>query len=175
MWPQQIDHAWPLVYQHVYNTLRRWGVKRAEAEDVAAEATLFAAERALGQTFVNDEHCEHWLYRVALRRAIDLLRARGRHVPQALLDDLAPAPALEPAGWEGIVRRCHARLTARQRRILTMRYRDGLTLREVAELQLPADGRSPQGRITAIRREEQEALDVLRRALEDEGVDPEAW
>jgi hypothetical protein len=51
----------------------------------------------------------------------------------------------------------------------------GSTLRELADLLLPPDNRTPNGRITAIRRELEEAQEQLRRALEDEGLDPDAW
>jgi RNA polymerase sigma factor (sigma-70 family) len=174
-WPEQILRAWPVVFQGLYNRLRRWRIQREEAEDLADEATLRAAERARSQSFADDRHAENWMYRVAERHAIDQLRRSNRLRSEPLAEEFLPAPGREPPGWEEVVRRCAEHLTPRQMLLLSMRYRDERTWQELADLLLPPDNRSVNGRISAVRREWEEALRQIRRYLEEEGMDPDRW
>ena len=118
-----------------------FGVLRdsALAEDVAQETFLTAYRKA--DTFrgaFGDASVRSWLYRVAVRRALDELKKRGRKAEVALPDVSAgfgigvdePHKRLD-AGWD--VGRALERLSPEHRAALILKEVEGLSYQEIAE------------------------------------------
>jgi len=104
-----------------------------------------------------------WLVRVAGRKSVDVLRARGRDpVPVEELPEVAQAPAVEADGravlWTAV-----AALPERQRLAIAYHYLGGLRHTETAEL----IGGTPE----AVRRAAADGLKSLRVTLADDRVD----
>lgn len=122
-----------------------------DADDAWQETFLAALRRWPDLADVGN--LEAWLVRVAGRKAIDVLRARGRHpVPMEELPDTAVA-AREPVGhlelWTAV-----AALPERQRLAIAYHYLGGLRHTETAEL----IGGTPE----AVRRAAADGLKSLR-------------
>lgn len=122
-----------------------------DADDAWQETFLAALRRWPDLADVGN--LEAWLVRVAGRKAIDVLRARGRHpVPMEELPDTAVA-ARDPVGhselWTAV-----AALPERQRLAIAYHYLGGLRHTETAEL----IGGTPE----AVRRAAADGLKSLR-------------
>jgi RNA polymerase sigma-70 factor (ECF subfamily) len=99
-----------------------------EAEDLAQEAFL-ALVRNAGR-LEGEATVFTWLYRVMFNRHVDLVRARERRRVAARAEEAVPeGPDAEGAGR---VRAALARLPERDRRLLTLRYFEGLSYEEIA-------------------------------------------
>jgi RNA polymerase sigma factor (sigma-70 family) len=121
--------------------------------DDAWQETFLAALRTWPE-LESVTNLEAWLVRVAGRKAIDVLRARGRHpVPVAELPDTPVAAASESDGhsalWAAV-----AALPERQRLAIAYHYLGGLRHTETAEL----IGGTPE----AVRRAAADGLKSLR-------------
>lgn len=105
---------------------------RGLAEDVAQETFLTAHRKA--RSFRGEGSVRSWLFRIAIHRALDELRRRGRKSEVELTD--AGGPLHEPhqgleAGWN--LDRALAVLTPEHRTALILREVEGLSYREIAE------------------------------------------
>jgi RNA polymerase sigma-70 factor, ECF subfamily len=105
----------------------------AEAEDLAQEAFMRLHDAALPLS--DGRQVLAWLYRTSTRLALDRLRVRGRHAPEALLLDRAggssPERAAEVSGlWAELVRS----LPERELSAGLLSHVDGLTQPEIAEV-----------------------------------------
>jgi RNA polymerase sigma factor (sigma-70 family) len=121
--------------------------------DDAWQETFLAALRSWPD-LDTETNLEAWLVRVAGRKAIDVLRARGRHpVPVEELPDTVVAPASDSDGhaalWTAV-----AALPERQRLAIAYHYLGGLRHTETAEL----IGSTPE----AVRRAAADGLKSLR-------------
>jgi len=104
----------------------------ALAEDVAQDTFLTAYRKA--DTFRGDGTVKSWLLRIAVRRALDELRRRGRRAEGALSS--APEPRQRPhqaldVGWDldaGL-----DRLSVESRTALLMKEVEGMSYREIAD------------------------------------------
>ena len=67
------------------------------------------------------------------------------------------------------------RLPPRPYLLLSLHYETGKTLQELADLLLPPDNRLDSGRRSAIYRELQDALRLLRHFLDEGGLDFPTW
>ena len=107
---------------------------RAVAEDVAQETFLTAYRKA--DSFRAEGSVRSWLFRIAVRRALDELRRRGRkaEVPLEVLHDGRrvdePHKQLD-AGWD--LERALERLTPEHRAALILKEVEGLSYQEIAE------------------------------------------
>lgn len=130
-----------------------WREVQDEAEAVEIVQDVFVrAWQAIG-TFRNDSKFSTWIYRITLNRCRDWFRARkrartvsfnrgGREVDDAIeLADRAASLAAEPAEERLVrqfeveaVRRAMQQLPERQRRAITLKVFEGLTLQEIAEV-----------------------------------------
>ena len=104
-----------------------------DAQDVLQD-TFLAAFRAFGRLSEGANH-RAWLYRIALRKALNHRRAAGSR-PTVPLEATAEAEAPAPSGATG--RRedldtALGRLSARQRGAVLMRQYEGLSYDEVAK------------------------------------------
>jgi RNA polymerase sigma-70 factor (ECF subfamily) len=134
------DHYLPRVHGFL---VRRLG-DRAAAEDV----TAMVFERALGAVRRDDFRNEAfggWLFRVAANAAVDHVRRSRRLVPlgrrasdagpddglESTLGDERAARALETAIDRDEIRRALGAVGSEHRRLLVLRYLDGLTTDEL--------------------------------------------
>jgi len=105
---------------------------RALAEDVAQETFLTAYRKA--DSFRAEGSVRSWLFRIAVRRALDELKRRGRKAEVALPDDGyrfdEPHKRLD-AGWD--LERALERLTPEHRAALMLKEVEGLSYQEIAE------------------------------------------
>lgn len=104
----------------------------ALAEDVAQETFLTAYRKA--RSFRGEGTVRSWLYRIAVHRALDELRRRGRKAEVELPDSGTsfgePHKGLE-AGWA--IESALARIEPEQRAALVLREVDGLSYQEIAK------------------------------------------
>jgi RNA polymerase sigma-70 factor (ECF subfamily) len=98
------------------------------AGDVAQES--FARAWGRRGDFESDEHLRRWLYRVAHNLCVDVVKGRRRYVPVGTLPDRA---ADEPTPYEDLaaLRLAFRTLSARDRRLLDLRFTDDLSYAEV--------------------------------------------
>lgn len=114
--------------------VRRLGLSRSEAEDIAAEAVL----RAAVKTDLDLDRAHSWLYVVARNLAVDAYRARPN---QAVLARLHAQSLTEPDVFERVADADEARVAAsfiealppRQRRAVQLRA-NGMSLKEIANV-----------------------------------------
>jgi RNA polymerase sigma factor (sigma-70 family) len=135
-------------------------VERAVRDPVLREEliqqTYWLAFRSLSGVAA-PERLEAWIARIARNAVVDALRRRAtRRAHERPLDDLdLPERDREQPGW---IWDEVARLAASEREVLALRYREGLSYREIAErIGVPCS--TVRGRIYEARR-------ALRRRLE---------
>ena len=130
--------AWPGILRLVERLLA-WPGASAEVEDVAQEVFL-AAWRGRGQ-FRAEAEWTTWLYSIAVRRARNAARARGRRerwfgrlVPGATLDVREASETSEAApGLSDATRRGMAKLRHGDRELLVLRYLEERTVEELCQ------------------------------------------
>jgi RNA polymerase sigma-70 factor, ECF subfamily len=113
------------------------GAAGAEAEDVVQDVFL----RVLAADVVPDNF-RAWLYRITRNRCLDLLRGRGHRLDDQPLPTESPAQDdltgclthLVRAEQRGHLQRLVAALPASQKEILRLRYAEGLSRSEIAEV-----------------------------------------
>jgi RNA polymerase sigma-70 factor (ECF subfamily) len=125
----------------IFNLMYRATGSREEAADLTQDAFLRAYERLhsfrIGQKFFS------WLYALALNIARDHLRKQKR-TPPATLQDLEKSTALAPWAMDSgdeatrLAETCTLfkilrELPLKDREAVIMRFRDGLTMREIAD------------------------------------------
>lgn len=121
----------------IYALCVQRGLQSEEAEDVAQEVFIKAFKNL--STLQKPEQFARWLYGIAGHVAADSARARKRKHEDRL--DRAPeaAVAVESYRQEGMaqeqlsVLRALTELPEDQRMVLTLRYMEGLTPKEIAE------------------------------------------
>ena len=129
----------------------------ADDADDAWSDTFLAALRAYPALDAG-ANVEAWLVTIAHRKAIDILRARGR---RALTVDVLPEPSVTPAEFdaEGLdLERAIAALPDKQRQTIAYHYLIGLPYAEVAEVL--------GGSVDAARKAASEGIRALRVALD---------
>jgi RNA polymerase sigma-70 factor (ECF subfamily) len=119
----------------------------ATAEDVTQEVFLTLPQRV--GTFRGDATLSSWLYRIAINRAIDLKRREARRpavrlgaVPDEALEGArtplgeraAPPEPPEASPTERLVRDALAALSPKLRAIAVLRYVEGLSYEQLAEV-----------------------------------------
>lgn len=116
-----------------------WTGDRALAEDIVQESFLRLVTRV--DRIDPRRGVAPWLYRVARNRAIDVLRHRKFEAPdgRAVLESAAATG--EPSDQAAMraedaerVRRALAKLTEREREVLTLRFYGGLTFADIARV-----------------------------------------
>jgi len=116
-----------------------WSIVRDEhaAEDLFQDVAALAVEKA--QTIRDEDHLAAWARQAIRFRAINPLRDAGRKpatFDPDLLDSLDHAwhqvDALDSAGMTDALRHCLSELTENNRRIVDLRYMQGLSGVDVA-------------------------------------------
>jgi RNA polymerase sigma-70 factor (ECF subfamily) len=155
------DEYAPRIYRYAY----RLTGHRATAQDVASETfrrLLTALSRGGGPT----DNLSAWLYRVAHNLVVDGFRGQPDEVPVPL----QKAPQIPvPSRAEGRVERAEAvaaaraalsRLTPLQQQAIALRFLEGLSIRETAQIMGKTEG--------AVKALQYRGMNSLRRILEDE-------
>ena len=146
------------VFAYVSGLLR----DRSAAEDVTAQAFERAYRR---RASFNPKRGSHraWLFGIARNAALDELRRRSRHAELAVepSDDEAPAPeeSAESAMRRAVIRKAMARLSARERELVALKFFAGLHNTEIARV----IGTSESNAGTKIHR----VVEKLRRACDE--------
>ncbi len=148
---------YPAIYRYIYRHIGH----DCAAEDLTGEVfqrLLEALERGAGP----ERNIQAWLYRVAYNLIIDDSRRQSYRQHEAL-DEQMPhdQPGIENAAHQAIMaraaRRALEKLTLKQRSVIILRFLEGMSLAETAEvMKLP---------ISAIKALQQRGLAGLRRHL----------
>ena len=109
-----------------------------EAEDIAQEAFVSAYDRRA--TFRRGEPFRPWLYRIAINRCLDRLRAQARRpaplditcVPEPILPGSDPLDALLTEEGDARLSEAVAALPPRLRAVFLLRHLDDLSYDEIA-------------------------------------------
>lgn len=118
------DRHWPAVWRAAYAV----SGQREVASDAAQDAFLRAADSLA--RFDHRRPLQPWLVRIAVNRAIDLLRRQRRLLPEDAVEE--PAVFDEPFADES-VRESVARLDPERRAVVALHYWFDYTTPEIAE------------------------------------------
>jgi len=118
------DRHWPRVWRAAYAVAG----DRELANDAAQDAFIRAG--AALHRFDRRRPLEPWLVRIAVNRAIDLVRARRREAAEELPEALAFDPPLP----DDEVRSALARLEPERRAVIALHYWFDYTTPEIAEV-----------------------------------------
>ena len=116
-------------FDHVYRSLRRFGVQPADAEDLAQDVFLVMWRRR--DQFDPERSLRAWLGGIAFRVAYEHRRRKGREVPSGFVD--APDPVMHAeehmasASARKLVRACLAAMSPKHRSIIVMHELDGVS------------------------------------------------
>lgn len=145
----------------VAHKCRNWGISRARAEQLAAEASGEAHFRSLGQSFQNERHYRGWVTLTAINFTIDGLRAgaRSRSLNWVASADKGTQEADCINQWleEGL-----ATLDDLERSLVRMTFEDGLTLNEICRIFEKTQGEPTNAGRLRIKRRRDRALKKLR-------------
>jgi RNA polymerase sigma factor (sigma-70 family) len=162
----------------VISCMYRRGAQGQRAAELANDGVSFAYFKALEKRprFKGDKHCFRWMVKVAVRHAIDLLRADGRderNEEQYRADVAATgggvfAPVSSPlAPVLEAVPDALKRLKAKERRLVQRYFFDGLTLAELSK--------ERRTNISKVHRQIRKALCHLKQIFVDLDAAPEGW
>jgi RNA polymerase sigma-70 factor (ECF subfamily) len=154
------DHYEARIYSYIYHRVGNQTV----AQDLTSQVFLRVLE-AIQHDRTWDSSFSGWLYRIAHNLVIDHYRRRGR-ATQVSFETL-PTLSAQAEGPEDAAERTLAaerlrvsinRLTEEQAQIITLRFLEGLSITEVAELSGKTEG--------AVKALQYRAVSSLRRLLE---------
>lgn len=131
-----------------------------DAEDAVHQAFLSILKNFEKISQVECPKTRSLLVIIVERKSIDLLRARSRR-PEGELDEEAPGLAV-PLPGDGGLADAMAKLPARYREVLLLRYDNGYSTKEIARL---LDMTRPAAQKLLWR-----AKEALRKSLEEEGM-----
>jgi RNA polymerase sigma-70 factor (ECF subfamily) len=138
-----VEHYYRMVSILAYQKVKN----RADAEDLVQESFV-RAYRAI-ESLREPEKFGGWLYHIAVKICLDHLRKRDRHDPPLRLDDVgapsdgAASPALaslEQREEESKVAGAISSLPEKYRTVVTLRFVEKRSYREIAELLGEPDG-----------------------------------
>ena len=114
-----------------------------DAADIVHEAFISVWDGSA--KFRENTSFKAWLYTIARNKAIDRLRKTKREVlgePDTTAPDLDPNPAeiAEACEDRSRVRACLEKLSATHRRVVSLSFFEGMTYREIADLEDVSEG-----------------------------------
>lgn len=156
---QLYDQYAPLVFSYLFRRVQ----DAQHAEDLTGEVFVRVLQAIRSERFWHTSF-RAWLYRIAHNLAVDHYRRRGSEQELALDEGLVaaqgdPDSALAEQLSQERLRAAISRLTPDQQQVVTLRFGERLTGREVAEIM----GRS----VGAVEGLQHRALVTLRRILEE--------
>lgn len=109
-----------------------------DAEDVAQEVFVAAYDKRA--SYRTGTSFRSWLYRIAVNRCLDRLRARARYpaphrmedLPEPIEPDSDPLHAVLAEEWEARLRQAVAALPPKYRAVFILRHLDDLSYEEIA-------------------------------------------
>jgi len=131
------------IYRMAYQSLRR----EEDAWDVSQE--IFIKVYNARNTYVENAKFTTWLYRIANNAVIDKLRQRQRKQNVVSMDDMLSEPQspdrtthsqLELGEVRGQMGKALAMLSERQRNMVILKYYEGFSVKEIAEIFECANG-----------------------------------
>jgi RNA polymerase sigma-70 factor, ECF subfamily len=130
-------HAFASELDYVYRTLRRYGVRAVDAEDVSQEVFLIAWRRR--DDFDTSRPLRPWLGGIAFKLAHQYHQRRKPKLVEEVQDELSDGDAAAPAELEpeaidarALVLRVLARLPERYREVLVAHELDGASVEDIA-------------------------------------------
>lgn len=147
-WNELFDQEHPIVFR---SALAQTG-NPSVAEDIAGQVFLEALE-GIDRYRERGKPIRVWLLTIARHRSLDWLRKRGRERTGEVPDQHVDGP--EPA--QTVALEALALVTPEQREVIFLRFVEGYSLREVAQLTRRSEG--------AVKSLQHRALDRLRGVL----------
>lgn len=147
------------IYTYIFHRVG----SRPIAEDLTADVFVRMLEAIERNSFAQTS-LRAWLYRVAHNIVVDYYRAQPSEQPVLLDERLGvvsgdPRPRIEARLAQAGLRTALSRLTDRQQQVIVLRFGEGMTAREVAEVLGTTEG--------AVRALQHRAVAELRRVLEE--------
>jgi RNA polymerase sigma-70 factor, ECF subfamily len=145
-WRQLFDENYGRVYAYAFVRLGR----RADAEDVASNVFAEAA-KGIGSFRYRGVPIVSWLLRIAHHETVDSLKRRAAQ-PDALAVD--PSDARRPIAEvldRQYLAQALAKMSAEHRELLTLRFIDDLSVREVAGILKKSEGAVKVQQLRALR------------------------
>ncbi|MBN1810936.1 MAG: sigma-70 family RNA polymerase sigma factor [Anaerolineae bacterium] len=154
------DQYAPLIYNYLYHRVHNAQV----AEDLTGDVFVRVLQAIQSSQFWHTSF-RSWLYRIAHNLAIDYYRRQPTHPATALPEDLAgheddPDSAIAKQATKRRLHHAIRSLTPDQQLVLSLRFGEQLSAREVAEIMNKSIG--------AVEVQQHRALASLRRILEKE-------
>ena len=114
-----------------------------DAADIVHEAFISVWEGS--GKFRENTSFRAWLYTIARNKSVDRMRKTGREVlgePDTTIPDLDPDPAAvaEMCEDRSRVRACLEKLSAAHRKVVSLSFFEGMTYREIAEIEDVSEG-----------------------------------
>ena len=116
----------------MYHVAYRYLQNEQDAEDAVHHAFVKIAENIRIIAPVSPK-TKQLVVTIVENRAIDVLRARGRHPEVEFSDEICHGISAEP-GEDTLLLECIMKLPDRQRRVIWLKYYHGYTLREIAKM-----------------------------------------
>ncbi|MFQ5855258.1 MAG: sigma-70 family RNA polymerase sigma factor [Anaerolineae bacterium] len=147
------------IYQYIFHRVG----SRPVAEDLTSDVFVRALEAIERNTFAHTS-LRAWLYRVAHNIVVDHYHAQPSQQPMLLDERLGvvspdPRPRIEAGLAQAGLRTALSRLTDKQHQVIVLRFGEGMTASEVAEVLGTTEG--------AVRALQHRAVAELRRLLEE--------
>lgn len=164
--PAAFSEAFDLYYDALYSFIL-YRIRHTEtAEDLAAE-TFSQLVRHISEGRGPTSYLRAWLYRVARNLVIDEARRQSRRQQTELPTEMPSAEPGVDAQAQNMILQAQARealerISPKQREILVMRYMEGLSSQEIADILQTSDRN--------VRALHNRGLEALRKELEDTGA-----
>ena len=127
--PELIASYAPALYRFVARLVGQ----DADAEDVLQQ-TFAAAIGNLGRFQGSAEKLRSWVFTIAYRASMDVLRGRRRVVPLDEIEIEAPEEPIDLETPRAELKRAFEKLAPGDQQILTLKYQDGFDNGEVAKI-----------------------------------------
>ncbi len=118
----------------LHRFVRRLVGQDADAEDVTQTVFVRTVQEA-GKFVGTHDDLRRWIFTVAYRAAVDVLRGRRKIVPLDDRADAAPGPEPSDRAAEAAdIRKALATLDPRDQAVLTLKYQDDFSNQEIARI-----------------------------------------
>ncbi len=162
--PEALGEIYDAYFDKIYRYVYRYLGEARLAEDLTADVFLRLLE-AIKASRPPRTNLSAWLYRVAHNLVVDLYRRRPPREPEALDNVVVPIhdhseACLERQEMVARARAALQRLTPLQQQVIVLRFLEGMSLEDVAQVVNRTVG--------AVKSSQHRALNSLRHILEEE-------